>query len=166
MTDVAREMGVAHGSLYNYVESKEALFLLLVEQWGRIGADLRDRELPIKTSSIQEHYQTARAAHRRSVSAAVARCCSRAETFDRPTSLNFVRAFERLSDLPRDGHRVVNGKRPLRKARGEVVTLDQFHHERAVLEPVNLRDIGMVERGQRLRFTDETLQPVLIDTSP
>ena len=34
MTDIAREMGVAHGSLYNYVESKEALFLLLIERWG------------------------------------------------------------------------------------------------------------------------------------
>jgi len=35
MADVAREMGVAHGSLYNYVESKEALFYLLVDR----GAD-------------------------------------------------------------------------------------------------------------------------------
>jgi AcrR family transcriptional regulator len=49
MADIAREMGVAHGSLYNYVESKEALFLLLVEQWGRADVDLRDRELPLKT---------------------------------------------------------------------------------------------------------------------
>ena len=32
MSDVAREMGVAHGSLYNYVESKEALFYLLVDR--------------------------------------------------------------------------------------------------------------------------------------
>src|SRR5262245_25136724 len=49
MADIAREMGVAHGSLYNYVESKEALFLLLVDQWGRADLDLRDRELPLKT---------------------------------------------------------------------------------------------------------------------
>jgi len=49
MTDIAREMGVAHGSLYNYVESKEALFLLLVEQWGRPGLQLDDRELPLRT---------------------------------------------------------------------------------------------------------------------
>lgn len=31
MADVAREMGVAAGTLYGYVESKEALFLLLLE---------------------------------------------------------------------------------------------------------------------------------------
>ena len=31
MSDVAKEMGVAHGSLYNYVESKEALFYWLVD---------------------------------------------------------------------------------------------------------------------------------------
>ena len=49
MADIAREMGVAHGSLYNYVESKEALFLLLVDQWGRADVDLSDRELPLKT---------------------------------------------------------------------------------------------------------------------
>jgi|SRR5262245_12245900 len=49
MADIAREMGVAHGSLYNYVESKEALFLLLVDQWGRADLDLRDRELRLKT---------------------------------------------------------------------------------------------------------------------
>ncbi len=49
MADIAREMGVAHGSLYNYVESKEALFFLLVDQWGRADLDLGDRELPLKT---------------------------------------------------------------------------------------------------------------------
>ena len=53
MADIAREMGVAHGSLYNYVESKEALFLLLVDQWGRRDIDLSDRELPLKTPSME-----------------------------------------------------------------------------------------------------------------
>src|SRR5579872_6244732 len=32
MSDIAREMGVSQGTLYNYVESKEALFLLACEQ--------------------------------------------------------------------------------------------------------------------------------------
>ena len=32
MSDVARQMGVSQGTLYNYVESKEALFGLLVEK--------------------------------------------------------------------------------------------------------------------------------------
>jgi len=49
MADIAREMGVAHGSLYNYVESKEALFLLLVDQWGSTDVKLSDRELPLRT---------------------------------------------------------------------------------------------------------------------
>jgi AcrR family transcriptional regulator len=31
MSDIAKEMGVAHGSVYNYVESKEALFYWLVD---------------------------------------------------------------------------------------------------------------------------------------
>jgi AcrR family transcriptional regulator len=53
MADIASEMGVAHGSLYNYVESKEALFLLLVERWGQLDSDLATRELPIKTPSMQ-----------------------------------------------------------------------------------------------------------------
>jgi AcrR family transcriptional regulator len=32
MSDIAREMGVSQGTLYNYVESKEALFLLVCER--------------------------------------------------------------------------------------------------------------------------------------
>jgi len=32
MADIAREMGVSPGSLYNYVESKEALFYLVIDQ--------------------------------------------------------------------------------------------------------------------------------------
>ena len=54
MTDIAREMGVAHGSLYNYVESKEALFLLLVEQWGRPGLQRDVRELPLRTPPMAD----------------------------------------------------------------------------------------------------------------
>jgi AcrR family transcriptional regulator len=51
MSDVAQEMGVAHGSLYNYVESKEALFYLLVDQGVRERrAELPD-ELPVRTPS-------------------------------------------------------------------------------------------------------------------
>ena len=53
MADIARDMGVAHGSLYNYVESKEALFLLLVERWGHLDSDLANRELPIRTPSME-----------------------------------------------------------------------------------------------------------------
>src|SRR5688572_12488292 len=52
MADIAREMGVGHGSLYNYVESKEALFLLLVEQWGQPDVRLDDRALPLRTPAM------------------------------------------------------------------------------------------------------------------
>lgn len=51
MTDIAREMGVAHGSLYNYVESKEALFLLLIDRWGNLDHSV-GTQLPIKTPSM------------------------------------------------------------------------------------------------------------------
>jgi AcrR family transcriptional regulator len=50
MADVAREMGVSQGTLYNYVESKEALFALLI---GRSvsgdGEPVEVGELPVRT---------------------------------------------------------------------------------------------------------------------
>jgi AcrR family transcriptional regulator len=51
MADIAREMGVAHGSLYNYVESKEALFLLLIERWGNLEVPF-NADLPVKAPSM------------------------------------------------------------------------------------------------------------------
>jgi AcrR family transcriptional regulator len=49
MSDVAAEMGVAHGSLYNYVESKEALFYLLVDLGGRTEPAALPDQLPVRT---------------------------------------------------------------------------------------------------------------------
>jgi AcrR family transcriptional regulator len=51
MSDVAEEMGVAHGSLYNYVESKEALLYLLVDQGVRDEPAKLPDELPVRTPS-------------------------------------------------------------------------------------------------------------------
>lgn len=51
MSEVAQEMGVAHGSLYNYVESKEALFYLLVDQGVRDAPVETPEELPVRTPS-------------------------------------------------------------------------------------------------------------------
>jgi AcrR family transcriptional regulator len=51
MSDVAEQMGVAHGSLYNYVESKEALFYLLVDQGVRDEPVKLPEELPVRTPS-------------------------------------------------------------------------------------------------------------------
>jgi AcrR family transcriptional regulator len=54
MSDVALVMGVSHGTLYNYVESKEALFYLLVD-WGMRGEPLElPKELPIAAPSRAE----------------------------------------------------------------------------------------------------------------
>jgi AcrR family transcriptional regulator len=53
MSDIAKEMGVAHGSLYNYVESKEALFYWLVD-CGLVPPQAHAPErLPIRTKSAK-----------------------------------------------------------------------------------------------------------------
>jgi len=49
MLDIARDMGVSPGSLYNYVESKEALFAWLVEYGGEPGAVTVPGRLPLPT---------------------------------------------------------------------------------------------------------------------
>jgi len=49
MADVARAMGVSTGSLYNYVESKEALFHWLVELGGGEEKVEAPAQLPIRT---------------------------------------------------------------------------------------------------------------------
>jgi AcrR family transcriptional regulator len=48
MADIAREMGVAPGSLYNWVESKEALFHWIVERGAQDGPVETPKELPIR----------------------------------------------------------------------------------------------------------------------
>jgi len=49
MADVAREMGVSPGTLYNYVESKEALFHLLIERAFHKGHSVPPANLPLPT---------------------------------------------------------------------------------------------------------------------
>jgi AcrR family transcriptional regulator len=49
MQDIARRMGVSPGSLYNYVESKEALFHWIVERGADDGVIETPAELPIRT---------------------------------------------------------------------------------------------------------------------
>jgi AcrR family transcriptional regulator len=49
MADVARELGVSPGTLYNYVESKEALFHLIVEQGFRDEPLTLPPTLPLST---------------------------------------------------------------------------------------------------------------------
>lgn len=47
MADIAREMGVSPGSLYNYVESKEALFGWLIDRGGEEGPIAAPSRLPL-----------------------------------------------------------------------------------------------------------------------
>ena len=47
MADIAREMGISPGSLYNYVESKEALFAWLIELGGEAGPIAAPGRLPL-----------------------------------------------------------------------------------------------------------------------
>ena len=46
----------------------------------------------------------------------------------------------------------------------EILALDQFHHERVhaarLFEAVDLRDVRMVQRGERLRLALEPRQPL------
>jgi AcrR family transcriptional regulator len=54
MSDIAREMGVSPGSLYNYVESKEALFHWIVEHAVGEGAVAPPASLPIRLPGPDE----------------------------------------------------------------------------------------------------------------
>src|SRR5262245_42861472 len=47
MADIAREMGVSPGSLYNYVESKEALFAWVIDRGGEPGPVQPPDRLPM-----------------------------------------------------------------------------------------------------------------------
>ena len=77
-----------------------------------------------------------------------------------------VRRFEGFGDLLRDGQRLVHGNRTLRDAVGERRPLDQFHHEsnraRALFQAVDLRDVWMVQRGERLGFAVEAREPLWV----
>jgi AcrR family transcriptional regulator len=52
MADVAREMGVSPGNLYNYVDSKDALFYLVLRRVLGERADDRPVELPVTGASV------------------------------------------------------------------------------------------------------------------
>jgi hypothetical protein len=60
----------------------------------------------------------------------------------------FVRRFQRLTDLPRDGERVVDHERPARDDVGERLALDQLEndcdHRVALFEAVDRSDVRVV----------------------
>ena len=59
------------------------------------------------------------------------------------------------------------GNGPAREARGEVLAVDELHDERArsfaLLETVDMRDVRVIERGERLGLALETRRPFAVD---
>ena len=81
----------------------------------------------------------------------------------------FVRRVERLRDLPGDRERLALRDRAALETAGEVLAFDELHREhvcglagrrRRLLEAVDVGDVGMVERGEQLRFPLEAGEPV------
>src|SRR5262245_51112930 len=73
-----------------------------------------------------------------------------------------VRRFERIGDLPRNRDGLVDRESAgLRQALGQGQALDELHHERPgvsrLLESVQLRDVRVVQSGERSGFT---LEPI------
>ena len=60
MADIAREMGISPGSLYNYVESKEALFAWLIDLGGEPGPIAAPARLPLPSPAPGELEQRLR----------------------------------------------------------------------------------------------------------
>jgi len=60
MSDIAREMGVSQGTLYNYIESKEALFQLVCERGFNNSASQAQRKPPIASVSFETMLQKIR----------------------------------------------------------------------------------------------------------
>ena len=83
-----------------------------------------------------------------------------------------VRGVECIGDLRRDAQRLFHSNRRARDAVGEILTRHQLHHQswhRAAIaragridHAVDLRDVGVIERGERLRLALETDQAITI----
>ena len=62
------------------------------------------------------------------------------------------------------GKRFIDRDDALRDPLREIVTLDEFHHERTytarLFEAVDVRDVRMVQRGERLRFAREPRESI------
>ena len=75
-----------------------------------------------------------------------------------------VRGLERLDQLQGHGERFLDRQRPVRNAFGQGRTVDQLHDQRtpaaAVLEAVDGRDVGMVQRRERPRLAFESGRPI------
>ena len=72
---------------------------------------------------------------------------------------SFMCGFEGVGDLLNDEESFVDGDCPLRDALSQRWPFGQLQHQRprvaALFEPVDLRDVGMVQRGEDSGFTWE-----------
>src|SRR5262249_47238842 len=72
----------------------------------------------------------------------------------------------RIRDLSRDRERLVDGQGSARDAVGKRRPLDELHDEKrsvvALLDAVDVRDVGMVQRRQDLRFAAEPRKTIRI----
>ena len=46
--------------------------------------------------------------------------------------------------------------------RGKILPVDQLHDDRVAFDPVNRRDVRMIERSERLRFAREAQESVCV----
>jgi hypothetical protein len=71
---------------------------------------------------------------------------------------------ERLGNLPGDRQHFADRNRHSRDSLCQILAFDKFHHEgtnsAGLFESVDLRDIGMVERSERLCLTREPRQSI------
>ena len=74
-----------------------------------------------------------------------------------------VGGLQCFSDLARDGERLFDGDGPARDPIRERGPFDELQHERAHavgrFEAVNLRNVSMIEGGERSRFALEPSEP-------
>jgi hypothetical protein len=68
-----------------------------------------------------------------------------------------VRVLQRFGDLLREAQRLIERQRTL-----EILTFHQFHHQGVLFQPVNSRDIRMVERRQHLRLALEASHAIAV----
>ena len=75
-----------------------------------------------------------------------------------------MRGFERVGNLLRDRQCLIERHCPACDPLRQILALDEFHRERAhavtLFEAVNVRDVRMVERRERLRFAREPREAI------
>jgi hypothetical protein len=71
--------------------------------------------------------------------------------------------FKRFRDLLSNAQRLIDGNRPERNSMGQVRSCDQFHDDRSnavgPLEPIDDRDVRVIQRSQDFCFALEAGQP-------